>query len=176
LATAVTSLQECRRLYGANAKTHRINGNVQEVIHDRPLSGRASTSLKVEWIIKPGRDQVKKTNTLKLNRIRLGHIDPHEPETTETEDASQLEISSTNVHDVDWYEEEVSVPIGGSDISMNWKLKMNDDGTLSESSGLKEYTLLDIFLSLFPTTHLSNMASWTSAKLTNIETDATSET
>jgi len=102
---------------------------------------------------------VTKTNTLKLNRIRLGHIDPFEAETTETEDSSQNEISSTNVHDVDWCEEEVRVPIGGSNIPVNWKLKMNDDGTFSENRWLKEYTLLDIFLSVFPTTHLSNMAS-----------------
>ena len=86
IATAVTSISECKRLYGGLAKTKRVNGIVRRVIVNDPPSGPASTALEVIWTISDNRT---KTCTIKLDLIKAGEYTP----------SSQIKSQSQNEND-----------------------------------------------------------------------------
>ena len=128
LASAVTNYAECRRLYGSNARTKRINGIVRRVNVTRPLSGRCSTTLEVIWSLTVNRTKI---TTLKLNRIKPVTVESAQiaqMSQNETVSESQEHIQRVNntivpntnysssfvVNDAAWLREEVYSPIRGA--------------------------------------------------------------
>lgn len=161
LASSVTHISECKRLFGAIAKYKRVNGIVKKVLTAQPTSGRASTSLDAELVLlEPNRRLI--TKTLKLNRIKLGHLQINAPNASESlssningpcEDGQYPQTKEVTVHDAHWEIEEVSSSIGGSLEVRRWFSKMHDGGEVNEGQGLSNYSLLDCFLSMFPSNH-----------------------
>lgn len=70
LASKLTSHPECNRLFGALSKTRRVNGIFLRVALNRPLSGRATTSLGVKWAMSNG-------SMVKLVRLSLMKSRPY---------------------------------------------------------------------------------------------------
>lgn len=192
LATAVTHISKCRRLYGSSAKTKRINGIVQRVIVNQPASGRASWSLEVLWSLS---ENETKTMNLKSNRIKHGHVgtsstqaasqatsdqiaENEQGEFTQNVSESQMatQTESTTIHDVTWLRENVTTPICGAIVRREWSAQMHDGNRLVEGCGIESYRLVDIFFSLFPMHHMENIVSWTSEKLDDLNEKTTSQT
>ena len=71
-ATAVTSNTSCARLFGALYKDKTVTGVVKEVTVDRSKA-RASTSLKVEWLLTTTPTTTKVVKTVKLVNVKLGN-------------------------------------------------------------------------------------------------------
>ena len=70
-ASAVTNSEKFARLFGSLFKDKIVNGIVKDVIVDRSKA-RASTSLKVEWLLTTLPTITKIIKTIKLVNIKLG--------------------------------------------------------------------------------------------------------
>jgi Transposase IS4 len=98
-ATQVTSLQECLRRYGSNAKTKLLDGTVLEVIVDRTNpTNRAQTYLQCDWVL--GNDRTKREKvhirfTL-LKEVVAPPIPPVEPVVNDDETASSHEDNTND--------------------------------------------------------------------------------
>lgn len=87
-ATIVTNIAQCARLYGSQAKTKFINGTVVEVIVDRS-TGRASTFLKVEWVMTTTPTILRSIKVVIFNNIKNGRAPVPLNSTTRTLEAEQ---------------------------------------------------------------------------------------
>jgi hypothetical protein len=68
-ASLVTSLAECSRLFGSNARTKVVAETVREVLLERP-SNRQLTKLGVEWLLPTG----SKLKTLPIASCKAGDV------------------------------------------------------------------------------------------------------
>lgn len=189
LATAVTHMSKCKRLYGSAARTKRVNGIVKKVIVNQPPTGRASWHLEVLWTLTPIETKLLVSNT---NRIKHGHINDTVELSQDTfatdfaglasqnshtdDDLSASQHETVTIHDVNWVRENVTTPMNGVTTRKLWILKMQDGNQLVQAGGFRSYRIVDIFISLFPMHHMTNIVSWTSDKLHNISEAITSQT
>ncbi len=163
LASAVTNIAACRRLYGSSGKTKRVNGIVRRFIVNRPTSGRTSTTLEATWTLSETRSKIV---ALKLNRIKSGTVQETESQPT-AQPPSQLESNATGeslllsgtvemqshinshqpesvtVHGITWTREEILSHIQGPIQVTICSIEMNDGNRIVEGGGSANYTTLD---------------------------------
>lgn len=73
--------------------------------------------------------------------------------------------AETVVHDMEWYKEDVNVPIGGHAPRQFWSVRAFDGEIITEDGGIGNRTPYDCFLSMFPFQHLLMIEQLTPSEL-----------
>ena len=84
-AILVTNLAECKRRYGANAKTKVAFGFVEEVGHRETSTGRATYSIKAGWDLGGTSVKIAFVNSQSVTLVPGKH-DPQPPEPQQDEE------------------------------------------------------------------------------------------
>jgi Transposase IS4 len=192
-ASLVTSLAECSRLFGSNARTKVVAGTVREVLLERP-NNRQLTKLGVEWLLPTG----SKLKTLPIASCKAGDVQDMEKaslskvggeqqsgDVLQTEqDAGDDHVSSAaysrpvapaqgtqppvaTVHGVEWFEEDVRIPIGGLVPRIPWCVRCADGSIVSEACDRSDKTPYDYFMMMYPHEHLITVCRLTNKRLVN---------
>ena len=193
-ATAVTSLAECSRLFGSNANSKLVNGEVLNV-ETTKIKGRLSTSLTVKWVLLDAEISKIVTKTLKLINVKAGHVS--NPAGGESTAASKEGVKSTegayssknnslsfkhadlnhfhpatnpsvSVHGTDWYEMKATCPIGGHIPRTFWTVRGLNGDTLHEGACYRNRKPFDCFMDMFPQRHLVAITYMTSNSLAQL--------
>jgi hypothetical protein len=159
-ASLVTSLAECSRLFGSLARTKVVAGTVREVLLERP-NNRQLIKLDVEWFLPTGSKQktlpiasFKAGNPLNVEmapsskvggapqvddepRIEQYSCDGHVPSAAYSQPVTPAQGTQqpvATVQGIEWFEEDVRIPIGGCKPRIPWYVRCGDGFIVSEGS------------------------------------------
>ena len=191
--TVITSKAECMRPFVPNYKDKVVSGTVLYVVTDRS-TGRASTSLRVDWTLSESDTPKKCVKTVKLCKTPRSSTKPvldrnsesTSPETpvsefpqrppsddTESEDFEISAISlfrrpDATAHGVEWYTHEVLTPIGGVICKRDWHIRTQSGDCLADGVGEKCFSPFDYFIAIFPRSNRLEMVEWKIERLLRI--------